>query len=230
MKYISNETINHFRKFLSRLYKKGDESLLSRKKKREETKQKSKLEKVKINNMNNMNPYNNYYQGMYLPPPPLQINNQNPAYFNEYQNIYYLNPQAYPIPPGMVPQYLPPQYMYPPKNLEESINAVYERGIVNNIIAAFFIKECQDKMKNNGKRKVPVSTVDLNNNETDNNNNEENQDKLNNKDNNNENNNEVENKDDKNDENEEKKEEIKEEENEKNEHSNDNELTRPNVV
>ena len=165
MKYINNETINHFRKFLSRLYKKGDESLLNRKKKREETKQKSKMEKVKINNMNNMNPYNNYYQGMYLPPPPLQINNQNPAYFNEYQNIYYLNPQAYPIPPGMVPHYLPPQYMFPPKNLEDSINAVYERGIVNNIIAAFFIKECQDKMKNNGKRKVPVSTVDLNNND-----------------------------------------------------------------
>ena len=179
--------------------------------------------------MNNMNPYNNYYQGMYLPPPPLQINNQNPAYYNEYQNIYYLNPQAYPIPPGMMHHYIPPQYMFPPKNLEESINAVYERGIVNNIIAAFFIKECQDKIKNNEKRKVPISTVDLNNNETDNNN-EENQDKLNNKENNNENKDEIEKNYEKSNENEEKKEEIKEEENEKNDNSNDNELTRPNVV
>ena len=220
--------MNKFKKFIYRLYKKGDETLLNRKKKREEIKQKNKLEK--LNNMNNINPYNNYYQGMYLPPP-LHINNQNPAYYNEYQNIYYLNPQTYQIPPGMVPPYLPPQFMFPPKNLEESINAVYERGIVNNIIAAFYIKECQEKIKNNEKRTVPISTVDLNNNESDNNN-EENKDNLDNNINNKENNDndEAKNNVNKDEEQEEKKEEEKEDQNEQNEHSNDNELTRPNVL
>ena len=240
MKYITNETINHFKKYIARLHKKGDETLLNRKKKREEIKQKNKLEKAKLNSMNNVNPYNNYYHGMYMPPP-LQINNQNPAYYNEYQNIYYLNPQTYQIPPGMVPTYLTPQYMLPPKTLEENINAIYERGIVNNIIGAFFIKECQDKSKNQEKRKVPVSTVQLNSDiDNYNNNNNEEQNKLNNIDNNNNENansnnlgynmgeiNYEEKKDDK-----EEKEEINKEQNKQNNNVpyNDNELRRPDVV
>ena len=208
------------------MHKKGDETLLKRKKKREEIKQKNKLEKPKMNNINNINPYNNYFHGMYLPTPPLQINNQNPAYYNEYQNIYYLNPQPYQIPPGMMPSYLPPQFMMPPKSLEESINDIYERGIVNNIIGAFFIKEHREKLKNNEKRKVPVSTVQLNN-ENDNN-----------ADNNNENANNEDEKvnEDIKEEKEEKKEEeqnnehIKDEnEHNNDEHKDDNELKRPNI-
>ena len=211
------------------MHKKGDETLLKRKKKREEIKQKTKLEKPKMNNINNINPYNNYFHGMYLPTPPLQINNQNPAYYNEYQNIYYLNPQPYQIPPGMMPSYLPPQFMMPPKSLEESINDIYERGIVNNIIGAFFIKEHREKLKNNEKRKVPVSTVQLNN-ENDNNDNNDN--------NNNENANNEDEKvnEDIKEEKEEKKEEeqnnehIKDENDHNNdEHKDDNELKRPNI-
>jgi hypothetical protein len=163
LKYITVETINHFKKFLSRLYKKEEETLLNKKKKREETKQKNKYEKNKINNINNPNHYN-YYPGMYMPP--MQINNQNPAYFNEYQNYYYVNPQSYQMGQQMIgPQYYPP-YIIPQNTLEDSLNIIYNRGIVNNIIGAFFIKECLDRQRQgqrqSEKRTVPVSTVDLN--------------------------------------------------------------------
>ena len=43
--------------------------------------------------------------------------------------------------------------MEQPKTLQENIEDIYQRGIVNNIIGAFFIKECQDKMKSNEKGK-----------------------------------------------------------------------------
>ena len=49
LKYIKNETISHFKKFMSKIYKKDEESVLNKKKKREEVKQKNKLEKTKIN-------------------------------------------------------------------------------------------------------------------------------------------------------------------------------------
>ena len=51
MKYITAETINHFKKFISRLHKKEEEALLNKKKKREEVKQKNKYEKNKLNNL-----------------------------------------------------------------------------------------------------------------------------------------------------------------------------------
>jgi hypothetical protein len=141
------------------LHKKEEEALLNKKKKREEIKQKNKTEKNKLNNMNNSNQYN-FYPGMYMPQiPQMQINNQNPAYFNEYQNFYYLNPsQAYQINPQMFPPFMQQTLMIQPKNLEESLNMIYSRGIVNHLIGAFFIKECQERQK----RKVPISTVDLN--------------------------------------------------------------------
>ena len=133
--------------------------MTNKKKKREEIKQKNKTEKNKINNMSNQNQYN-FYPGMYMPQiPQMQINNQNPAYFNEYQNFYYLNPsQAYQINPQMFPPFMQQTLMIQPKNLEESLNMIYSRGIVNHLIGAFFIKECQERQK----RKVPISTVDLN--------------------------------------------------------------------
>ena len=101
---------------------------------------------------------------MYMPP--MQINNQNPAYFNEYQNYYYVNPQSYQMGQQMIgPQYYPP-YIIPQNTLEDSLNIIYNRGIVNNIIGAFFIKECLDRQRQgqrqSEKRTVPVSTVDLN--------------------------------------------------------------------
>ena len=133
---------------------------MNKKKKREEVKQKNKYEKNKINNLNNPNPYN-YYPGMYMPP--MQINNQNPAYYNEYQNYYYLNPPSYQMGQQMIgPPYYPP-FMMPQNTLEDSLNMIYNRGIVNNIIGAFFIKECQDRQRQRQteKRTVPISTVEL---------------------------------------------------------------------
>ena len=49
MKYITNETISRFKKFIHRLHKKEEESLLNKNKKREEIKQRNKTDKNKIN-------------------------------------------------------------------------------------------------------------------------------------------------------------------------------------
>ena len=178
--------------------------------------------------MNNPNQYN-FYPGMYMPQiPQMQINNQNPAYFNEYQNFYYLNPsQAYQISPQMFPPFMQQTLMIQPKNLEESLNMIYSRGIVNHLIGAFFIKECQERQK----RKVPISTVDLNDEQGEknlNNNNEEN----NNADNFDKEENDLDKKDketveEKKEEEKEKKEELKEEEKKE---ENDNELKMPSMV
>ena len=178
MKYITAETINHFKKFISRLHKKEEEALLNKKKKREEVKQKNKYEKNKLNNLNNPNHFP-YYPGMYMPP--MQINNQNPAYFNEYQNFYYLNPPPYPLNQQMMGNPYYPPFMMQQNSLEDSLNIMYNRGIVNNIIGAFFIKDCQDRQRKSEKRKVPISTVELNDEQGDDNN----------ADNNNENNNDI---------------------------------------
>ena len=178
--------------------------------------------------MNIPNQYN-FYPGMYMPQiPQMQINNQNPAYFNEYQNFYYLNPsQAYQINPQMFPPFMQQTLMIQPKNLEESLNMIYSRGIVNHLIGAFFIKECQERQK----RKVPISTVDLNDEQGEknlNNNNEEN----NNADNFDKEENDLDKKDketveEKKEEEKEKKEELKEKEKKE---ENDNELKMPSMV
>ena len=250
MKYITTETINHFKKFISRLHKKEEESLLNKKKKREEVKQKNKFEKTKLNNLNNPNHFN-YFPGMYMPP--MQINNQNPAYYNEYQNFYYVNPPTYPLGQQMMGPPYYPQFLIPQNTLEDCLNIMYNRGIVNNIIGAFFIKDCQDRQRQrkSEKRKVPISTVELNdeqeneNGENNNGNNEigdESNNKLsykvndfklkpdNNEDNNDGNNNE--NDEDNNIENnekEEKKEKEEEDKEEKNNH-NENELKKPSLM
>ena len=217
MKYITNETIHKFKKIINRLHKKDEEATLNKKKKREEMKQKNRLEKSKMNSINNINPPSQYniYPNMYMPP--MQINNQNPAYFNEYQNIYYLNPaQSYQINPQMMPPFIPSSYLMAPKTLEESVNIIYSRGIVNNIIGAFFIKECQEKQVSKEKRKVPVAKVELDeqkdySNENNINKEEENLEKENI---------------------EEKKEEDSKDEGDKdkNEHNNNNELKMPSMV
>ena len=165
MKFINNETINHFKKFIAKLYKKEEDTYLNKKKKREEAKQKNKNEKSRVNNRavngnNGYNQYNNYYQGLYLPPQMQPMNNPNPQL--DYQNYYFYNP--YQLPPPHIysyPQYYQQYFIGPPKSLEESLNNIYQRGIVNNIIGAFFIKEQLEKIKNSEKRKVPISTVEL---------------------------------------------------------------------
>ena len=114
-----------------------------------------------MSNLNNQNHFP-FYPGMYMPP--MQINNQNPAYYNEYQNFYYLNPPPYPLNQQMMGNPYYPQFLMQQNTLEDSLNIMYNRGIVNNIIGAFFIKDCQDRQRQrkSEKRKVPISTVDLN--------------------------------------------------------------------
>ena len=163
---------------MAKLYKKEEESLLNKKKKREEIKQKNKSEKTKINkNLNGIKQYNNNYMGIYMNQIP-PINNQPQGYIDGYPNLYYYNNinSSYPFPNQMFGYntYFQPYYMEQPKNLEDHINIIYQRGIVNNIIGAFYIKEYQEKLKNNEKRKVPVAMVELedeqgNNNKMDNN-------------------------------------------------------------
>ena len=165
---------------MSKLYKKEEESILNKKKKREEVKQKNKTEKAKTkNNANGMNQYNNY-MGLYMNQ--MQpINNQGQGYIDEYKNIYYYPPYQYPTSMiGYNPYFQ--QYIYEEsQTLEDNINMIYNRGIVNNIIGAFYIKEHQEKMKNKEKRKVPIEKVELED-ESDNNlnNNKNNPDKSNN--------------------------------------------------
>ncbi len=160
---------------MSKLYKKKEESLLNKKKKREEIKQKVKTEKNKINkNVNGINQYNNYL-GLYMNQ--MQpINNQQQGYLEGYPNIYYYNNinSTYQYPTQMFGYpYYPQCFFEQPKTLEEHIDLIYQRGIVNNIIGAFFIKEIQEKKKNSEKRKVPVAMVELDE--------EQESDKINNK-------------------------------------------------
>ena len=85
---------------------------------------------------------------------------QNPSLDYQY---YYLN-NPYQLPPPHLygyPQYYQHYFIGPPKSLQESLINTYQRGIVNNIIGAFFIKEQNEKRKNSEKRKVPISTVDF---------------------------------------------------------------------
>lgn len=102
------------------------------------------------------------------------ISSQSPVPMSDYQNFLYYN-QIYTQMCGFPPFFQ--QYMIePPKTLQENIHGIYQRGIVNNIIGAFFIKEHQEKMKNNEKRKVPISMVEFtddqdNNNDINNSNN-----------------------------------------------------------
>ena len=203
-----------------------------------------------MNNLNNQNHFP-YYPGMYMPP--MQINNQNPAYYNEYQNFYYLNPPTYPLNQQMMANPYYPQFLMQQNTLEDSLNIMYNRGIVNNIIGAFFIKDCQDRQRQrkSEKRKVPISTVDLNdeqgdeNMENNNGNNNEigdesnnklsymvNDFKLKNEKEENEENNKNENGDENNSkEKEEETNEKKEEENkEENSEHNENELKKPNMM
>jgi hypothetical protein len=238
---------------LSRLHKKEEDAYLNKKKKREETKQKNKYEKNKLNNINSQNHYN-YYPGMYMPP--MQINNQNPAYYNEYQNYFYLNPSNYPMGQQFMGTPYYPQFFMAQNSLEDTLNMIYNRGIVNNIIGAFYIKECKERQKQRQaeKRTVPISQVELNDeqeeieNNNDNNNNNDIGDESNNKlsyavkdfklksenQENNNNENEGENNLNKNEQGEieEKNEENDKKEEENNEHSihNDNELKKPSMV
>ena len=109
-----------------------------------------------------MNQYN-CYPG-YIPQ--MQpINNQNPNIINDYPYF------SYQFPIYGFQQIVTPYYMEVPRSLQENLQDIYQRGIVNNIIGAFFIQENQEKLKNNKKTKVPISLVELTDEEANNNHN-----------------------------------------------------------
>ena len=138
LKYINNETISHFKKLIYRLHKKEEEALLNKKKKREEIKQKNKTNNLNISNQLKLFPQ------MYIPQ--MQINNQNPTFYNEYQNYYYLNPPlSYQYNHQMISPFIPQNFIIGPENFEDRLNIIYSRGIVNQVIGAIFIKECTQK-------------------------------------------------------------------------------------
>ena len=90
------------------------------------------------------------------------------------QNGYYYPPPPYQIPPGMMGvgpmTYYPSYFIEQPKNLKTYLDNIYNRGVVNNIIGAFYIKDCQEKQKILEQKKVPISMVGLNDEQLNNNN------------------------------------------------------------
>ena len=95
--------------------------------------------------------YNQYniYQRLYVSPIEMQIqqiNNQNTNYPELYQNIYYINNPYEFIADQRDVGYnsFEQEKMI---DLKGSINNMYNRGIVNNIIGAFFIEECKNYIK-----------------------------------------------------------------------------------
>ena len=155
LKYINNETISHFKKLIYRLHKKEEEALLNKKKKREEIKQKNKTTNLNVSNQLKLFPQ------MYIPQ--MQINNQNPTFYNEYQNYYYLNPpQSYQYNHQMISPFIPQNFIIGPENFEDRLNIIYSRGIVNQVIGAIFIKECQERQKKEEKNKISNSKGDSN--------------------------------------------------------------------
>lgn len=128
-------------------------------------KQKAKLGKDRI--MQQPQQFPNY-PNIYFPQ--MQMNGcQQIGFIDQYQNGYYY---PFQIPPGMTgmtgmmgvnPMAYYPQYiMEQQKDLKTYLDNIYERGVVNNIIGAFYIKECQERQKNIEQKTVPVSMVELN--------------------------------------------------------------------
>ena len=122
----------------SKKVKKEEISLINKKKKREE-------EKINNKNKNEIN-QNIYNQGIPIENQMSQINFQN-MYYQYYQNQMLFN------------QYMPQEeHNY---NLKEIADKIYSRGIVNNIIAAFFIDKCieDEKRKNKEEDKLEEKKI-----------------------------------------------------------------------
>lgn len=140
MKILKHDVLINFKKLLNRLHKKEEENLLNRKKKREEAKQKQKAEKRMQKNQNNLNAY---YQNLLY-----QINglqNINPQLgIIDYQNF---------MPYGLPNPMFYNQILYynceevPKEPMDVILQNMQQRGIINNIIGALFIKEDQERPK-----------------------------------------------------------------------------------
>ena len=131
-----------------KIVNKEENNFLNKKKNRDkkeinEEKDISQNDKLEIN-QNMYNQYN-FYPG-FVPPFEWQLEqlrNQNINYQEYIQNIYYIQNQYTVFPPNDNEMLEEKTFT----NLQEHINNIYERGIANNIIGAFFIEECKE-MKN----------------------------------------------------------------------------------
>ena len=132
--------------------KKDEENILNKKKKREETKQKNKAEKVRNTNRPNQN-YQNMFMTQMNHYPYIDYSKLNP-YQNHMMFIYKNGPVTY-YPFG------------PVETKKESDNLIYSymnskirKGIVNHIIGALYILNIQqNKPKQLDKKVVPINTV-----------------------------------------------------------------------
>lgn len=158
MRFIQNDLVGVFKKYLQHLYRKDEENMLNKKKKREEGKQKAKSEKMRNQ----------------------KVAQQNYANMNMQPMMY--SSELYKLNNGMIPNsYYAGQMFYLGKDLNygypftpveqqertynsESLEALIKKGIVNHIVAAKYIFEQQEKNKNKiiEQKKVPISTVNFN--------------------------------------------------------------------
>jgi hypothetical protein len=137
MKKQNKKQMNNGSKF-SKKVKKEENSLINRKIKREE-------EKVNNKNKNEIN-QNIYNQSIPIENQMNQINIQNMFY------QYYQNQKEF-------IQFFPQKQNY--YDLKEISNKIYSRGIVNNIIGAFFIEKCieDEKQKNKEENKLEENII-----------------------------------------------------------------------
>ena len=187
---LSNTNLNS-----QNIDKQEEYNLLNKKKKREEESNK-KSDKIEIN-QNMFNQYN-IYQGLFIPPigvPMQQINNKDQNYPEIYQKIYYINNSYEFLPNFQDGLENKPCYQESKientSNLQDTINNIFKRGIVNHIIGAYFIEEINGQKKddeeiniNNNKINKNSKKVELNlSNLNKDNNNENNKENANIKDN-----------------------------------------------
>lgn len=144
--------------------KKEELNLLNKKKKREEKELNKKNDKIEIN-QNMFNQYN-IYQGLFIPPigmPVQQINNEDKNYPEIYQNIYYINNSYeyfHNFPNGLeIKPCFQESKIENNNNVQDTINNIFKRGIANHIIGAFFIEEINgqkkdDEENNNNNNKI----------------------------------------------------------------------------
>ena len=165
MKKQISKQMNNGSKFPKKV-KKEENNLINKKKKREEEKNINNNNKKEINQ-------NIYKQGIPIENPMNQMRIQN-IYYQYYQNQMEFN--------QILSQ---KEYNY---DLKEITDKIYSRGIVNNIIGAFFIDKCiqDEKQKNKEENKLEEKINSKSEekelsseNEENNNNNENNEQNLN---------------------------------------------------
>ena len=166
LRFIPNDLVSQFKKFLTHLHKKDEENILNKKKKREEGKQKNKGDKSRFQNRAlqqgypNMNmallPYQQmeYYQNGYLPKG--YIPQGYPMFYINSNRDYQSFTNGYPFTP-----------VEQQKDIFNSVylESLFKKEVVNHIVGAYYILQSQQAKSKTileHKKIVPISTVNLN--------------------------------------------------------------------